>query len=140
MEGYPSYTPNQTIYLENAGWLSNYANQTIVDGGGNFDVVIPLSTCLGFAEDYKKIVVNMKHELVLTRSNNDTNTIIGTGAQEDIQVTLTKIVWLMPCLVLSDIKRMKLLKYVEKDPLISMGFRSWDLYEYPLLPVTRNHV
>ena len=95
MNGYPSYTPNQTIYLENAVWLSNYANQTIVDGGGNFDVVIPLSTCLGFAEAYKKIFVNMKHEVVLTRSNNDTNAIIGTGAQEDVQVTLTKIEWLM---------------------------------------------
>ena len=113
---------------------------SILDAHGNFDVVIPLSICLGFAEDYKKIVVNMKHELVLTRTNNDTNAIIGIGAQENVKVTLTKIEWLMPYLVLSDQKKIELLRYVEKDPLISMGFRSWDLYEYPLLPVTPNHV
>ena len=126
--------------MENAGWLKDYANQSIVDNAGNFDVVIPLYTCIGFAEDYKKMVVKMKHELILTRSNNDTNAIIGTGDQENVQVTLTKIEWLMPYLVLSDVKKVEYMKYIEKDPLITMGFRSWDLYEYPLLPATTDQV
>ena len=54
---------------------------------------------------------------------------------------LIKIEWLMPYFVLSDVKMVQFLKYIEKDPLISMGFRSWDLYEHPvLLPVTSDHV
>ena len=41
MKGYPSYTLNQIVHLENAGWLSNVENQSILDAHGNFDVVIP---------------------------------------------------------------------------------------------------
>ena len=78
MKGYSFFSQSQVNQLENTGWLSNYANQSVIDEG-KFDVVIPLSMCLGFAEDYKKIVVNMKPELVLTRSNHDTNAIILNG-------------------------------------------------------------
>ena len=40
----------------------------------------------------------------------------------------------------SDARIFKLLKYIEKDPLIPISFRTWELYEYPLLPITSNHV
>ena len=43
----------------------------------------------------------MKHELILTRSNHDTNAIMLTSEKEDVEITLTKIEWLMPYHVLT---------------------------------------
>lgn len=94
---------------------------------------------LGFAEDYRKIVVNMRHELILTRSNSDFNAILQTGDKEH-KIKIEKLEWLMPHLVLADTRKIKLLKFIEKDTPITMGFRSWDLYEYPTLPTTSKHV
>ena len=50
---------------------------------------------LGFAGDYHKIIVNAKSELILTRTNLDTNAIIQTAeavtAKNIFKFTLTKI-------------------------------------------------
>ena len=43
-------------------------------------------------------------------------------------------------MVFSDRHKIKLLNYLEKDRPVSMSFRSWELYEYPLLPTTSKHV
>ena len=43
---------------------------------------------LGFTEDYQKIVRNTKHELILTRSNEDSNAVIHTGADSAYKFTL----------------------------------------------------
>ena len=55
---------------------------------------------LGFAEDYQRIVVNEKHELILTRSNDDGNAVeqpaAVISAQETFKFAITKIEWLMP--------------------------------------------
>lgn len=140
MKAYPSLNPNQLKLLEKAGWNNN----NLINAEGNFDVTIPLNMLLGFAEDYRKIVVNTKHELILIRSNTDRNAIIQTAAaqtaENTFKITLTKIEWLVPYVILADTKRASLLKFIEKDPLISMSFRSWDLYEYPQLPATTKHV
>lgn len=61
-------------------------------------------------------------------------------AEEQVKISITKIKWLLPNVRLSDARKIKLLKYIEKDPLISINFRAWELYEYPLLPTTANHV
>lgn len=50
-----------------------------IDGGGNFDVTIPLNILLGYAEGYQNILVNMKHELVMTRSRNDLDAVTKAG-------------------------------------------------------------
>ena len=133
MKGYPSFNVNQLKYLENAGW--KFDENIIIDNKGNFDVLIPLSVIFGFAEDYDKIIANVKHELVFTRSNSDVNAIIQEGdVAEAFKITIEKLEWLMPSLKLSDEKRISLLKIIEKDSPITMSFRSWDLYEYPAVP------
>lgn len=61
-----------------------------------------MSTIYGCTEDYCKIIVNAKHELILNRSRNDLNAIIqvpalGNDPQfKNYKVSLTKIEWLMP--------------------------------------------
>ena len=145
MKGWPSFNPSQKIFLENAGWLCENG-QSIVNADGYFDVFIPLSMILGFAEDYRKIVVNMKHELVLSRSRTDLNALVQTptaGANptyEAFKLDLLKIEWLMPYIQLSTQYKIRLLRQIEKSKPISMSFRSWELYEYPTLPSSTRHV
>lgn len=106
---------------------------------GNFSVSIPLNKVLGFAEDYNKIIMNCRHELILLRSNTNLNAIkLNTGEVID-DIILNKIVWRVPHVKVSDREKLNLLKYLEKDRSINLLFRNWDLYEYPLLPKTTKH-
>ena len=46
----------------------------------------------------------------------------------------------MPYIILSNSKKSSLLKFIEKDPLLTMTFRSWELFEYPQLPLSSRHI
>ena len=45
----------------------------------------------------------------------------------------------MPYFVLSDEKKIRIFKTVEKDEPVDMELRSWDLFEYPMLPTIKKH-
>ena len=129
MKGWPSFNPSQKIILENTGWLSE-TGQSIINTAGYFDVFIPLNMILGFAEDYRKIIVNMKHELVLSRSRTDFNAVfqsLGTGADantyEAFKLEILKIKWLMPYVQLSTQHKIRLLRQIERSKPISVSFR-----------------
>lgn len=139
MKGYLSLTVGQQQFLDNAGWLCNTDFNSITNAAGYFDVIIPLNFLLGFAEDYGRIVVNAKHELILTRSNSDLNAIV-QSAEEEVAISIEKIEWLLPYIKLADDEKLKMLNYIAVDPTISMSFRSWEMYEYPMLPQTTRHV
>ncbi|XP_031788862.1 uncharacterized protein LOC116417886 [Nasonia vitripennis] len=116
MKGLISFNLNQNDMLENAGWLGIQDNiKSVVDDKGNFDVVIPLSMILGTIAS-------------------------GVTTYEDYEVKVSKIEWLMPYVVASDKQQIQLLNFIGKDNPISMCFRSWELFEYPLLPSTTKHV
>ncbi|XP_015117280.1 uncharacterized protein LOC107041304 [Diachasma alloeum] len=148
MKNYVSQSSNQWFLLENAGWLKNDSmdsEEKITDSAGYFDISIPLSLLLGFAEDYQKIVVNAKHELIITRSKTDINAILQRpinpeNPEEKWKINLQKIEWLIPYVKVSDERKVKLLNFIAKDTPIAMGFRIWELYEYPFLPTTSKHV
>ena len=46
----------------------------------------------------------------------------------------------MPYVTASDKRKIRLLDFISRDKPISMSFRNWELYEYPLLPTTSRHV
>ena len=104
--------------------------QKLINNDGYFDLSIPLYMILGFAEDYNKILVNVKHELILTRSRNDINAIIQTAVAdntyEEFKTELTKIEWLMPYVFLSDKRKIPLFNYIEKNRPVVMSYRSWE--------------
>ncbi|XP_024886653.1 uncharacterized protein LOC112464092 [Temnothorax curvispinosus] len=50
-----------------------------------------------------------------------------------------KRVWRMPHVVLSEVNKLSMLRALGNGRYLSMGFRSWDLYEYPLLQNTTKH-
>ncbi|KAJ8914020.1 hypothetical protein NQ315_012043 [Exocentrus adspersus] len=140
IKGYISFNKNAQ-FLQNSGWfLNNNEQSNIVDDNANFiNVVIELSTIFGFCEDYRKIILNMRQELVLIRSNSDTNAIINSTENESLKVVLNKILWKMPHISVSDVERLKLVGYVARNMELEAAFRGWKLHEYPLLQETQRH-
>ncbi|KAJ8912293.1 hypothetical protein NQ315_017326 [Exocentrus adspersus] len=140
IKGYVSFNKNAAQFLQNSGWfLNNNEQSNIVDDNGNFNVVIDLSTNFGFCEDYRKIILNMRQELVLIRSNSDTNAIINSTENESVKVVLNKILWKKPHISVSDVERLKLVGYVARNVELEAAFRGWELHEYPLLQETQRH-
>jgi len=87
---------------------------------------------LGFCEDYKRIVINASHELILIRSRNDNYCLIDDPTREP--EILFKVQWRMPHVLLNKISKISMLRALESGRYLSMAaFRSWDLYEFPLL-------
>jgi len=139
MKGYASCTTGKAHSLENAGWY--YAQETgrQTDANGYFDVNIPLKMLLGFSEDYNEIVVNAKHELILRRANTDNNDIIQTEAEE-FKISLIKVEWLLPHVRVAVRIKIPLLNLIKADKTLTLPFRTWALYEYPMLPTTTRDV
>lgn len=68
MKGYISLSPHELTHLKIAGWNMG-SDQNAREGYQNF--CIPLKMIFGYAEDYKNILINSQHELILTRSRTD---------------------------------------------------------------------
>ena len=136
MKGWVSHNPAQTEFLQNAGWIDLLETKTFVNENGKFDVNIPLKMFLGFAEAYQKIIINCRNELVLIRANSDDGAILQTRTAEAVKVKLENIEWHMPLVQLSTEYEIRMLKQLERQKVIKMAFRSWDLYEYSTLPST----
>lgn len=129
-----SLNENESKMLYNAGWTKTN-NVTIADGYFNF--YVPLKMILGFAEDYKQVVVNVKHELIFTRARTDNNCVL--SAADAVKIHINKLQWRIPHITMSDESKLKMLKVIDGGKSLKMSFRSWDLYEYPLLSTTTNH-
>ena len=101
-----------------------------VDPVGSFSFKIPLKHIFGFCEDYDKIVYELKHNLTLTR-NNDNDAIFKTagvdgGGVDNVvngQVILSKISWFMPHVTPADKDKMELYKIIERKEKIPVGYR-----------------
>lgn len=108
-----------------------------------YDITLPLSAWFGFCDDYRKVILNCKHELILNRSANSLNCITGgavaNGATK-IELKLNKIQWKMPHITLSDKFKLGMLNYLSKNRKIVIQHRSMDLVEYPQLPQTSSHM
>lgn len=134
MKSYLSMNENESKMSRLWGWDKDGIKHT-----GTFSACIPLNKILGFAEDYNKIIMNCKHELILLRSNTNLNAVKLDINDVLDDLTINKIVWRVPHVKVSDRERINLLRFLEKDKAISLAFRNWDLYEYPLLPRSTKH-
>ncbi|XP_072764711.1 uncharacterized protein [Anoplolepis gracilipes] len=133
IKNYISFTHERSKILHNAAW--NIVENNGAEGYFNF--CEPLNMLLGFCEDYKRVVINA-HELILIRSRNDYNCLFGAQAAE-AEIELHKIQWRMPHVILNEISKLSLLRALESGRYLNMSFRSWDLYEFPLLHSTTKH-
>lgn len=100
-------------------------------------MIVPLRFLFGFCDDFDKMVLNSKHELILVRSRSDTNAYI---ADNDIaNFTVNKVVWKVPHISLSDQAKLTMLKTISKNDSLPLLYRSWDLYELPIVPQTTRY-
>jgi len=77
----------------------------------------------GFCEDYKHVVFNVRHELILIRVRNDNNCIVGDPATEP-KLELFKIQWRMPYVTLNEINKLSMLHVLESRRYLSISFYS----------------
>ena len=103
----------------NAGWEIR-RSQIISnsDPRGTFSFKIPLKHIFGFCEDCDKVVYGLKHNLTLTR--NDDNDAIFRAANDAAgnavangKIILSKISWFMPHVTPADKDKMELYKIIE---------------------------
>lgn len=135
IKSYVSMNEGESKVAALSGWkMSGFKIEN-----GNFSIIVPLGKLMGFAEDYNKIIVNCKHELILNRNNSTLNSVKISEEVSNIRIEIQKIQWRVPHIKVSDRQRLSLLKHLEKDRPIQIAFRNWDLYEYPLLPKTTKH-
>lgn len=108
-----------------------------------YDVVLPLSVWFGFCDDYRKIILNCKHELILNRSRQSLDCTRGgdaLAASAVVKIDVRKIEWKMPHITLSDRVKLNMLNYLSKNRKIIIQHRSMDMTEYPQLPQTTSHM
>lgn len=127
--------PGDVNWMGNAGW--NLETLDTLGDKTSFSFCIPLKLLLGFAEDFKEILLNVKQELVLLRSSSDKNAILQNApALQSVKFNIDKIVWKVPYVKIDDEIKLSLLKLVEKDHPLRIAFRRWQIHEYPVLPTT----
>lgn len=140
LKGLVSLPQNENNALKTAGWVMPDSRTITPNVNGYFDFCVPLRLLLGFAEDYRRIIINVKQELVLLRTSSDINIICAptgsTTANLEWRLSLDKVVWKVPHVRLADEQRLTLLKQLNSDRDIVIPFRSWEMHEYPVLPTT----
>lgn len=136
MKNYISLNENESKALANASW--SYEAPVEIKNLF-FNYCIPLKRLLGFAEDYKNIIPNAKHELILVRSRSDDNSLICSDVNEKPKIQIQKIQWRMQHIELNDTLKLNLYKYIDSGAKMTLAFRNWDLYEYPTLPHNTDH-
>ncbi|KYM97758.1 hypothetical protein ALC62_11554 [Cyphomyrmex costatus] len=95
LKGYSTHSADFTHQMENAGFVHpvfDYDVRRLVTQDGYFSFYVPLHMLFGFCEDYKRVVINARHELILIRARNDNNCIVGDAATEP-KPELFKIQW-----------------------------------------------
>jgi len=90
---------------------------------------------LGFCEDYRRVVINARHELILIRSRNDNNCLIGNDARAGNRIVQSTVADVL----LNEINKLSMLHALESGRYFSMAFRSWNLYEFSLLQRTTKY-
>lgn len=132
MKRYTSYRGTNMKMLNDAHEAERIATRT-------YRLILPLNSVLGFADDYHKVILNAKHELIMIRNRNDNHTYVCSENIRTLGFTVRKVHWKIPHVHLSDHSKLSMLRYLERKRTISIPYRSWDLYEMPQLPrATKN--
>lgn len=141
MKYYLTMNRNELSNSAKYGWFTD--DGVSITKGTTFNIIIPCKNLMGFFEDFKNVLINMKFELVLIRAKNEENchnTVVmntaGTapepGANIAVKININKINLKMPHLYLADIAKLEILKFVDKAHHFPIFFRAWDFIEQPV--------
>lgn len=148
MKNYVSLNRNESVAMENAGWFLDVEKKTgnsttresiLVDAEGNFNICYPLRQLSGYFEDFQRIIVNVKQELVIIRSSNDKDAVIAVDDTEEPKVELSKVTWCVPHVTPSLTEQVRINTIIAQGMDLPIKFRSWELVEYPSVPETTRH-
>ena len=89
---------------------------------------------LGFAEDFNKVIVNSKHELILLRSKDDSQVFKSNISSEKCKLSILNITWKVPHVQHADVYKLEMYKTINSRRPLNISFRSWDMYYYSSLP------
>jgi len=123
LKNYVTVSSDRSVILPNAGWDAQ------ITATGYFNFCVLFYVLLRFCKDYKRMVINAHHELILIRARNDNNYLM--GEPRIIQSTVAN--------VMSEINKLSMFYALKSERNLSMAFRSWDLYEFLLLQSTTKH-
>jgi len=70
LKNYVTVSTDRSVILRNAGW------DAPTTAAGYFNFCGSLYVLLGFCEDYKRVVINARHELILIQARNDNNCLM----------------------------------------------------------------
>ena len=122
-------TTNTAVLADNVGFKIRH-DYIITNSRprGSFSFRIPLKHIFGFCGDYDKVVYGLKHNLTLTRNNDDEAIYKGAnaaagGAVAAGKIVLSKISWFMPHVTPADKDKMELYKIIERKEKIPVGYR-----------------
>jgi len=105
---------DKSVILRNAGWDADYCDRIFF--------CVPLYILLGFCEDYKRVVINTRHELILIRVRNNNNCLTGDPATEPtLELFKNTMPRRMPHVLLSEINKLSMLRALESG-LSEHGF------------------
>jgi len=78
---------------------------------------------LDFCENYKHVIINARHELILIRARNVNKYIMGDPVTEPT-LELFKIQWRMLHVALNEVNKLSMLRALESGRYLSMNFPS----------------
>jgi hypothetical protein len=136
MKGIVSFNASESLKYQNAGWFPT-SDSKIVENG-KFSACIPLKMIFGFAEDYKKVMVQTAQELVLIRSNSDVDALISTS-DEKAKVIINKIAWRVPHIIPGLRQEAAMADLIKKGKDIQVAHRTWELHSFPALQDISKH-
>lgn len=138
-----SYNKSMITKLTNSAFDTD-ANLKTFHKNGKFSACIPMQMLMGVFEDFNKVLVNVKQELVLKRSKNDNNCILTSTVptSEDLtpKIILSSIQWVMPHIIPSDAEKLQLQKILLENKNLEIAFRSLELHHLPSYPETNKHI
>ena len=76
LKNYITVSSDRSVILQNAGWDAQ------TTAAGYFNFCVPLYVLLGFCEDYRRVMINAHHKLILIRTRNDNNCLMRDPATE----------------------------------------------------------
>ncbi|CAG9823949.1 unnamed protein product [Phaedon cochleariae] len=126
--------------LETVGWGLENGKQCILDEASRvFSGKLPLKYLMGFAEDYKKAILNIKQELILIIARSFKNSYMG---EVDAALEINKIEWKIRHVAPSDEQELKLLNRLNRSTTarVKIAYRMWDLYELPTIRETASDI
>ena len=92
---------------------------------GQFSVIVPLKLLFSFADDFQRILVNVRQTLILIRKD-DSNALVRNNSSQatDCRIEFSKISMVQPLIRASEQSRIEILKLIKNRERFAIRFHS----------------